>query len=799
MIKNYFKIAWRQLRNNKLFGWVNISGLAIGLAVSLLLLLHIRHESSFDAYHKQAPQIYKLLLDASRDDKQEIWSGCPNIAGPTFRQEISEVAAQSRWIKHNFGESANVRYGDKKFFEQNLYWADSSLTAIFDIPFVQGNAATALNRPNAVIISETMARKYFGNENPMGKLLHIDLKLQCEVTGVYKDFPANSTLDADMIGSFSSVDWMNKNLVWSNASFETWLLLRPGADYHHVEKTMARILDSKVPDKNERWFSFHLQPLLRVHLYSADVQDSYTSRTGDLKQVKIMSILALVIVLIACINYMNLATAKSQNRFREVGISKTMGAGAGALIVRFYTETALFVLLSVAAGLLLLVPAIPFFNRLTGDQLALSELFSPFIFSILATAMVMVTLAAGSYPALYLSSFNPKNLFHQTFHKNSMAGRLRQSLVVLQFSASIVLIISTFLFYRQLQYIQDKKLGYQPEQVVAITTTTLENNEQLEGLTNGVQNLPGVKAWCRAQTYPGRSGSGRGIRRPEEPNHEKFLSMTTCRATADILKVLNIKLLAGASLPEVKAKEDSTVQIIITKKAADYLGYTPEQAIGKKVYAQLGQNTYITGVIEDFHSEDLHRPVEAYAFHNAPTEGRNYMLIKLAGGQLRNTMAALEKIYHQNIPNGAFEYTFLDQYVQRLYASEQRTAKIVLYFSGLAIFIACLGLFGLAAFMAEQRTKEIGIRKVLGASVIQLTAMLSVNFLRLVLVAVIIASPIAWWLMHRWLADFAYRITIGWWVFPAAGGIAVIVALTTIGFQSIKAALANPVKSLRSE
>ena len=798
MLKNYFKIAWRQLRNNKLFGWVNISGLAIGLAVSLLLLLHIRRENSFDAYHRQAPQIYKLLLDASRNDKQEIWSGCPNIAGPTFRQEIGNVAAQTRWIKHNFGESANVRYGDKKFFEQNLYWADSSLTSIFDIPFLQGNAATALNRPNAIIISETTARKYFGSENPLGRLLHIDLKLQCEVTGVYKDFPANSTLDADMIGSFSSVEWMNKKLVWSNASFETWLLLRPGADYHQVEETMARVVESKVP-KDDRWFSFHLQPLLQVHLYSANVRDSYTSRTGDLKQVKIVSLLALVILLIACINYMNLATAKSQNRFREVGISKTMGATAGMLIRRFYAETALFVLLSVAAGVLLLIPAIPFFNRLTGEQLALSELFNPFILSAVVLAMVFITLVAGSYPALYLSSFNPKNLFHQTFHKNSAAGRLRQSLVVLQFTASIVLIISTFLFYRQLQFIQNKKLGYQPEQVVAITTTTLETKEQADGLINDVQNLPGVKALCRAQTYPGRSGSGRGIRRPEEPNHEKYLSMTSCRATADILTVLNIKLLAGTSLPAVKAKEDSTVQIVITKKAADYLGYTPEEAIGKKVYAQLGQNTYITGVMEDFHSEDLHQPVGAYAFHNAATEGRNYMLVKLAAGQLKNTMAGLERVYHQNIPNGAFEFTFLDQYVQRLYAGEQRTAKIVLFFSSLAIFIACMGLFGLAAFMAEQRTKEIGIRKVLGASVINLTALLSGNFLRLVLVAIVIASPIAWWLMHRWLADFAYRITISWWVFPAAGGIAVIVALGTIGFQSVKAAVANPVRSLRSE
>ncbi|MBS1564038.1 MAG: FtsX-like permease family protein, partial [Bacteroidetes bacterium] len=297
----------------------------------------------------------------------------------------------------------------------------------------------------------------------------------------------------------------------------------------------------------------------------------------------------------------------------------------------------------------------------------------------------------------------------------------------------------------------------------------------------------------------GRDGSGRGIRPFESPNHEEYLSMTSCRATDGILDVLNMKLLAGTTLPAVKAKDDSTVQLVVTKKAVDYLGWTPEEAIGRKVYAQLGNNSYIVGVIEDFHSEDLHKPVSAYAFHNAPTEARTFTLLKLDGSQIRSTMEQLEKIYRKVIPNGAFDYTFLDQYVQRLYADEQRTAKIVLCFSALAIFIACLGLFGLTAFMAEQRTKEIGIRKVLGASVTHVTALLSFNFLRLVLIAVLIGSPIAWWLMHRWLDNFAYRTSISWWIFPLAGIAALLVAFATTSFQAIKAAMANPVKSLRSE
>ncbi|MBS1563399.1 MAG: ABC transporter permease, partial [Bacteroidetes bacterium] len=457
MIKNYFRIAWRQLRNNKLFGWVNISGLAIGLAVFLLLLLHVQRETSFDVWNSRSPQIYRLLLDADRDGNKEIWAGSPNIAGPAFKSGIGDIVQQARWLKHEFGQPANVRYGSKVFSEQAVCWADSSITSIFDIPFLKGNPSTALTRPNTIVISESSAKKYFGSIDPIGKTLSIDNKTDCEITGVYRDFPGNSTLDADFIGSFYT-GWMNKSLVWSNASFETWMLLRPGADPHKVETTMSAIVKKEVPD-GKQWFSFHLQPLSQVHLYSSDVQNSYTSRTGDLRQVKIVSILALVILLIACINYMNLATAKSQNRFREVGISKTLGATGGMLVSRFYAETALFVLISVGAGVLLLLPAVPFFNHLTGEALSLHALFSPSILLTLLAVALIITLVACSYPPLYLSSFNPKNLFHQTFRRNSISGRLRQSLVVMQFAASVVIIVCTFLFYSQLQYIQNKSLG----------------------------------------------------------------------------------------------------------------------------------------------------------------------------------------------------------------------------------------------------------------------------------------------------------------------------------------------------
>lgn len=794
MLKTYFKIAWRQLKKNRLFGTVNIAGLAIGLTVSLLLFLYVRHESSFDKYHSKADNIYRLVLTARLDSKPEKWAGCPNIAGPAFRSEISEVANMTRWIRHNFGESANVRYENKKFFEKNLYWADSTITSIFDMPFIQGNPATALTRPKTVIINETLAKKYFGSENPIGKVLKIDNKTDCEVTGVFKDFPDNSTLDADIIGSFSSVEWMNR-LVWSNASFETFLLMHPNADIQKTENKIAAVLDKHV-EKNNQWFSFNMQSLADIHLYSADIK-AYSSRPGDLRQVKILSLLALAIILIACINYMNLATARSQNRFRETGISKTMGATSGALIGRYYIETGLFVLISVLVSVLLLIVAMPAFNSLTNLRLSVVDLATPEITGMVAGLTLAIILLSGSYPAFYLSRFNPKRLFHQTFSKSNIAGKFRQALVVVQFSASVVLIIATLLFYRQLEFIQIKKLGYQPEQVVAITSTAAETTDQLNSLVIDAKNVANVAAVCRTQTFPGRSGSGRTLHRAGQ--QEEGMSLTTCRTTDGIVDALSLKLLAGTTLPAVKDPKDTLVQMILNKKAVDYLGYTPEQAIGKKVDADLGNNSYIVGVVEDFHTQNLYQPLEAYAFHNATTEGRAFMLVKFRGGDVKTNMEKLESIYRKNIPNGAFEFTFLDQYLQNLYVADQRTAKIVFIFSALAIFIACLGLFGLAAFIAEQKTKEIGVRKVLGASVSNIVLLLSGSFIRLVVLSVIIATPIAWWMMNSWLQDFAYRISIGWTVFVLAGVCVLAIALLTVSLQAIKAALTNPVKSLRTE
>ncbi|MBD2699242.1 ABC transporter permease [Spirosoma sp. BT702] len=801
MLTNYLKIAWRGLLKNRLFTFLNLIGLATGIAVALLLILYVKEELRFDTYHANADRIYRVGLTATFDGKSMKWGNAPNAVGPALKAAIPNVAQQVRLLRHNFGQTAFVNSNNRKFAEKNVYWADGSLFDVFDIPLLRGNPKTALDSPNKVVLSQETASRYFGGDNPVGQVLYVDGRDTLEVTGVYENFPGTSTFDADLIGSFSSVRWA-KELSWSNASFGTFVLLNPQAKVAAVEKQMAAIVDKNIP-KTDQWFTLWLQPLTDIHLHSADISNISTSRIGDFRQVKILLILAIVILLIACINYMNLATAKAQIRFREVGVIKTVGASMRHLVSRFYLETSLMVSLAILLAIVLATISLPIFNQLTDKQLPFIALLTPEVLIGLLVIGLAITLIAGSYPAFYLSSFSPKYLLSTTFRNQSGAGLFRRSLVVIQFAASVILIVCTAIFYQQLTFIQTQKLGYEPTQVVSITTAGTRDNKQLDALMNDYRAMSSVVEVSRVQAYPGNGGSGRTLAKPDvqnAANPTSGMAITTNRADQQVIETLGLKLLAGKSLPAVKDAKDTTVQIVLNKTAVDYLGYTPEKAIGQKAHNVFGwDRAEIVGVVDDFHFQSLHTPIGAYGFHNNDSEWRPYLLVKTRTAQLPETMRQLERIFQKDLPNSAFEFTFLDDFLNTLYRSEQRTAQVVLVFSALAILIACLGLFGLAAFTAEQRTKEIGVRKVLGASVGSIVTLLSRDFLKLVVVAIIIASPIAWWAMHQWLSDFAYKIDIQWWVFLVAGLVAVGVALLTVSFQSIKAALTNPVKSLRSE
>ncbi|RYU97588.1 ABC transporter permease [Emticicia agri] len=799
MIRNYLKIAWRSLLKSKLFTALNLLGLALGLAVSLLLMLYVKDELSFDKYHSKAHNIYRVGVTATFDGKSQNWANAPNVVGPTMKNEIPEVVQQTRILLNDYGQTAFVNSGEKKFAEKKLYWVDGTIFEIFDIKLLQGNPKVALQDPNKVVLSQATAQKYFGKDNPIGKVLKVGSKYSLEVTGVYEDLPHNFTLDAELMGSFNSVEWASKNLVWSNSSFETYLLLTPNANQQKVDKQMATILEKNIPNKEDRWFSLWLQPLVDIHLNSADIVNSNTTRIGDAKQVKILLILALVVMVIACINYMNLATARSQKRFKEVGINKTIGATNRQLIGRFYTETALTVFLALLLGLSFLILALPFFNQVTDKNLSVAHVFTPEVSFGLLLIFTFVTFISGLYPAFYLSSFAPKNLLQTVITKKTGAGFFRQSLVIVQFGASIILIICTFIFFQQLKFIQNKKLGYNPEQVLAVMTSGAENKEQIDGLINNFKALSNVVETSRVQAYLGFGGSGRSMSKADNPKESFFVR--TNRVTGDFARVLDLKFLAGKTLPLIKSEKDTTVQMVVNETTIKLLGYkTPQEAIGKFSDDLFwNRKAEIVGVVRDFHYESFHQPIGSYVFHNNDTESRPYLLVKVNTSNLAQTMNQLEATFKKSVPSSAFEYLFLDQFLGTLYRAETQTANVVLVFSGLAILIACLGLFGLAAYTAEQRTKEIGIRKVLGASVAGITTLISKDFLKLILISVLIASPIAWYFMSQWLKDFAYQVTIEWWVFAVTGFIAVLVALLTVSSQAIKAALVNPVKSLKTE
>jgi putative ABC transport system permease protein len=797
MLTNFVKLAWRNLAKNALFTTLNGLGLAIGLTVALLLLLHVRDERSFDRFHTKADRIYRVLVypQAGGGAPAPALANCPNSVGPVLRENVAAVEQAARLLLHNFGEPAFVRAGHQRFVEAKLYWSDAALLDIFDLKLLTGDRASALQRPYTVLLSRSTALRYFATTAAVGQLIHIDQMEPLEVTGVYEDLPGNSTFEADLIGSFASVKWAHERLTWDNASFETWLLLQPDAAPAPVTSQIAAVLDRQIP-REQRWFSLGLQPLVDVHLGSAALQNNYSSRLGDPRQVNVLAALAMAVLLIACFNYMNLATARSQLRFRDVGINKALGAQRGQLALRFLVETGVLVGLVLVLALALASLALPLFNELIDKQIALRALWQPAVLLGVLAVGAVVTLIAGAYPAAFLTAFRPKQLLQTSFRPHTGAGALRRALVVVQFALATVLISGTLVFYRQLQFIQQKKLGYEPEQVVALSVATSKDQAKRQALLEQVQSLGAVEAAAFAQTFPGRRGSGRTLLRDE--TDETGTSLTTCRAWPGIEDVLQLRLVAGRHLA-AKAPDDTTAQVVLNRTAVAYLGCTPEQALGRRVQCQLGPAAYVVGVVDDFHAESLHQPIGAYALHDWPSEGTNFLLVRLGAHNLPETMRQLEDVMHRALPEAAFDYTFLDAHLDRLYRKEQRTARATLIFSGLAILVACLGLFGLVAFTAEQRTREIGIRKVLGASVSGLVALLSRHFLRLVATAIVLAAPVTWWLMQRWLEDFAYRIEVQWWMLLLPGLAALAVAMLTVGMQSARAALANPVKALRSE
>jgi len=794
MFRNFIKISWRKIKSDKTFSFINILGLSIGLTITILLFLFVMQERSFDQMYANKDRIYRVIFNTSVERNNEVWATVPAALKPAAAHEIPEVQKSARLWDHDFGKTASIEANSQKFTEPKLYYADDEFFQIFQLDFIYGSSSKQLNRPNTIVLSRSTAEKYFGKANPIGQTIRIDNKKEMEVTGVYPDFPANSSFDGNMIASFSSVGFY-KEATWGNASFETYFLLNKNADVASVTKKMQQLVDTNIP-KEDQWFTLGLQPLEKMHLYSSEIKSANSSKIGSIEEVQNFSLLAILILLIACINYMNLATARSQKSTKDVGINKTLGASSKVLILRFFTETGFVTLIAILLALLFTFLTIPVFESLVGTSLSINFLWSFQFVAALLGIWIVTTIIAGSFPALHLSRFSPMEVMRSGKSNESFTGILRKGLVVIQFSASVILIISAIVIYNQLEFMQNKNLGYNPENTLAISIAAVNSNTERESLINEFESLTEVSTATMAQGYPGISVSGRSLYK--NMNSDESISLRTNRAQGGITDVLELKLLAGRDLPKNKDPEDSIVDVLLNKTAVDFLGISPKEAIGKNILANLGPNAYVIGVVDDFNFSSLHAPIGAYAFNNG-FEPLRYMLVRFRSEELPATLEKFKQQFGEVAPSAAFDYMFLDKNVEQMYAKERRTAKVALLFAGLAIFVACLGLFGLAAFMAEQRTKEIGVRKVLGASVAGITRLLSKDFIKLVLIALVIAFPLAYWIAENWLQEFAYRIAISWQIFVFAGVIAIAIAFATVSFQAIKTAISNPIDSLRNE
>ncbi|TAH21007.1 MAG: ABC transporter permease [Cytophagales bacterium] len=791
MIQNYFKIAIRNLWRNKIFTFINVLGLALGLTACLLISLFIYDELSFDRFHPHADNIYRIVEKQKQGEEIYDVAVTPGPLAPALKADFAEIAEVAQIGKWN----GTFRQGDKVFEEKEMYFGSHELLKIFDFPLVKGDLKTVLKKPNELIINEKTALKYFGedwknNKNILGKVFKLNGGDEFVLVGVVKDLPSNSHLQFDFLMSFEYVKLDKWSYNWGSNNFHTYVQLRADANMKDFEQKIENQL-IKYNEKTES--KLYLQVLTDIYLYSkfAFYTDSWNKR-GDIFYVKIFAVVGLIVLFIACFNFINLTTARATTRSKEVGIRKTIGAQRYQLVIQFIGESLCLVLSAVLLASALVVYVLPFFNQISGKNLSINYLDSQFIFSILGLTLV-TALLASIYPAFLLSSFQPVKVLKGVL-KIESGKSFRKSLIIIQFAFSIALIVCTTIIYTQLAYIQQKDLGFEKSQLMYVRMGG-QLREKSHLLKNDLQKLAFIESVSATTSTLVNAANESNVAWEGQAEGDEFL-ITQMMTDPDFIPTVAMKMAHGRNFSLQNASD--TAAYIINEQAAKRMGYTGEQALGKKLKFW-GLEGTIIGVVQDFHFRPLNVAIAPLIMRYRPKEFFFNVLVKVKPNQVNSLIATLPSLYKKYEAETPLQYGFVEEELDKLYWQEQKIGKIILYFSCLSIFIACLGLFGLATFAAETRTKEICIRKILGASILQITSLLSKDFLRLVLVAFIIASPVAYYFMDKWLSDFAYRITISWWVFALAGVSAITIALITVSWQSIKAALMNPVKSLRSE
>ncbi len=818
MIKNYFKIAWRNLVKNKVFSFINILGLTIGITSCMLITLYILNEISYDRYQANGKDIYQVGTTFIQQGKEMKMPTTPAPMARAMQMDFPEITMTTRLMGLFAEDKTLMQYNGKNgelksFYETKGYLADSAFFRMFTYNFIEGNPATALNNPNSIVLSEEIAEKIFGSQPALNKVIHISSSSNGDydfmVTGVFKPNEKPSHIDSRFFLSMRG-GAIEQNIIRNGSSFATnnifftYLQLKPGSDTKNLQARFPAFID-KYAGKDLKAMGFgkkqFLIALKDIHLRSG--MDNNVSPSGSMTYLYILGSIALFILLIACINFMNLSTARSTKRSAEVGIRKVLGAEKGALVGQFLGESVFmsliaFLFASVITGLLL-----PAFSSLAGKNLFMTFPGDTLILVSFLFLSILTGLLAGSYPAFYLSSFKPIKVLKGKFSNSLAAVSLRKGLVVFQFVISVVLIIASVVISKQMNFLRSADLGFDKERQIVIPLRSGTAKNIFSSFKNELTTQSQILGVGGSLYNPGVFNPSDNLLYKEGQSMNDAKRTRTNQVDANYLKTLNMKPVAGRLFSE-EFPGDTNYRVILNECAVKEIGFSsPQDAVNKKVYFDSQGTQYgweIIGVVKDFHFEDLHLPITPYSYQlNNPNNQFNYILVHAKPGDLSKLLTLMEKSWHKLNPSEPFEYSFLDDDFQKNYLTEIRLSSIVSYFTLIAIIICCLGLFGLATFSAEQRIKEIGVRKVLGASVTGIVALLSKDFLKLVLIAIVIASPLAWYVMHKWLQDFAYRIDMDWWIFVLAGIIATLIAFVTISFQAIKTANSNPVKSLRTE
>jgi ABC-type antimicrobial peptide transport system permease subunit len=787
MFRNYLKIAVRNLVKHKAFAVLNITGLTIGLASSILILLWVQHELSFDRFHQQSDQLYRITAEAS-DFKTAV---SPAAMPVGLKQEVPAI---ENYVRISKPVTLFLEKDDQQFEEKRIFYADPSFLDVFTFPLLKGNKQNALNQPDAILLTEAMATKYFGKENPVGQTLVLTNRGNLTVTGVLANPPANSHLQFDFILPITTEAGNQLNTVWGNFNHYSYLLLdknalRSATALANLEKQIRAVYQKHIPESTLK-VAFHLQPLTAIHLHSNLQID--LAGNGNILYVKIFFVVAIFILIVACINFMNLATARSARKAKEVGLRKVVGASRFQLIIQFLGESIFLSFLSLLVAIGLVFLFLPAFNELAGTRLALELLNIKLVLTLLGIATA-TGLIAGSYPAFYLSRFQPAKVLKGPVKFTDGSQLFRNALVVTQFVVSIVLLIGTVVIYNQLQFIKSRNPGFEKSNLLYMSMTgDIWNKQELLKTTLEKNQLTSNFAIVSELPVNIDAGTNDVVWDGKDPNSQvifPFLSVSE-----NFIDVFQIQLLKGRSF-STQFVADST-NYVINEAAMKAMGLNSENALQQPL-ALNGRKGTIIGVVKDFNFKPVHTAIEPLILELNKWGG--HVIVRAAPGKSQETIQAMENIHQQLNPNFTLTYNFLDQDMANQYVGEQRIGKIFNLFTVLAILISCLGLYGLSAFMAQQRTKEIGVRKVLGASVANILYLLSGSFTRLILIASLLALPIAWITLNKWLESFAYHITISWVIFILAPLAALLIAWITVGYESAKAGLSNPVKNLRSE